>query len=610
MMSLSRAVRGHVAGLGAVLAVLSVATPAWAEPVCYRLPFGNIGDRWGATAGRTNPHRGVDFPQGAGTAIPAVADGVVAVNTWNGCLGNVIVLSHADGMYSGYSHMNGRSGLGVGTRVSKGQTIGHVGNTGSCSQGAHLHLTMSDHASGYYSGTTVDPIAYINSHTTCAPPNKAPIGAFDAATCALVNGWAQDPDEPSRAISVHVYMDGPAGDANARSFATSAGERREDLCAAIGSCDHGFSWRIPLSYLDNAAHPVRVYAIDTAGGANPLLQHSPRTIQCAPPELPAYSGGAVRRHIPNPDVLGAWKLGVHDISPRTDAELDAVPEAAPMVSAPTLVKIDGGAAVYVLEYGVLRHIPNPAALSAWRLGGAAIQDVSSADAAGWLLGAPWPDAPFLIKGSGAAVYMMDAPPPLWAELVADDLPDAMAAGSTAQVTLTLRNSGSLTWLGGDVALAPTPRDVDSALCDPSWPSCSRAALMPGETATGETATVQLNLLAPMEQGPLDLCFGMVRGARWFSEQGQLGPADDTICQTITIGPPAEVGPPPEADMAGEPDMGVVDAPDSGGEQGPNAQSVAMDGGCGCGAAPGRAPDGAWLLVCGLVGLGRLRRRRR
>jgi MYXO-CTERM domain-containing protein len=52
----------------------------------------------------------------------------------------------------------------------------------------------------------------------------------------------------------------------------------------------------------------------------------------------------------------------------------------------------------------------------------------------------------------------------------------------------------------------------------------------------------------------------------------------------------------------------VDAPDSGGEQGPNAQSVAMDGGCGCGATSGgQAAPTALFLLWGVVGL--IRRRR-
>ena len=102
--------------------------------VCYRLPFSNpnLADGWGSTCcGRINPHRGLDFPKPLGTAIPAVADGTVVVKTSTGCLGNVVVVRHADGLYSGYSHMQAQSPLATGTSVTKGQTIGRVGSTGT-----------------------------------------------------------------------------------------------------------------------------------------------------------------------------------------------------------------------------------------------------------------------------------------------------------------------------------------------------------------------------------------------------------------------------------------------------------------------------------------------
>lgn len=151
--------------LAIVLLALFVAKPALAADVCYQLPFSNpnLADGWGSTAGRANPHRGVDFPQAANTPIPAVADGVVRVVTFNGCLGNVIVLEHADGMFSGYAHMIRTSPLAIGTVVSRGQTIGNVGTTGTCTTGNHLHLTMSASVNGYYTGTTVDPYKYIQA---------------------------------------------------------------------------------------------------------------------------------------------------------------------------------------------------------------------------------------------------------------------------------------------------------------------------------------------------------------------------------------------------------------------------------------------------------------
>ncbi|TNE85299.1 MAG: hypothetical protein EP330_25920 [Deltaproteobacteria bacterium] len=160
---------------------------------CYELPFSNpnLSDGWGSTCcGRTNPHRGVDFPQAAGTPIPAVSNGRVVVNQWSNCLGNVVVVEHPDGWFSGYAHLQSASPLAVGTLVTIGDAVGAVGNTGSCSNGAHLHLTMADHVDGWYTGTTVDPYTFITSRgpepETCNGEDDDCNGLIDdATTCEL-----------------------------------------------------------------------------------------------------------------------------------------------------------------------------------------------------------------------------------------------------------------------------------------------------------------------------------------------------------------------------------------------------------------------------------------
>jgi hypothetical protein len=489
----------------AALAVL-LAGPAIAQ-TCYRLPFSNptLSDGWGSTCcGRTNPHRGVDFPRAAGTAIPSVADGVVKLKTYSSCLGNVVVIQHGDGMFSGYSHMSTGSPLAVGQAVSIGQTVGQVGNTGTCSQGAHLHLTMSATLGGYASGVTVDPYKWIIARTTC---NRPPTGAFDSATCEGISGWVQDPDVATSAIPAHVYLGGAAGNPAATGFNLRADVYRTDLCTAIGSCSHGFS----------------------AGGANTLLGQ--KTLQCANAPLPTFEAGLVRRHLPGVEVMTAWKLGLGDIAPLSDATLDAIPNGPDLSPTPVVLRADGNVDVFVREYDVLRHVQSVAAMDAWKLTHTSVPAAQLDDA---IRGAAWPSRPFLARGSGAKVYLLDAPPPLWAELVADDVPAQLAAGSTADVTFRFRNRGSLAW-GAEVSLAPTPRDVDSALCDPSWTSCTRAAAF-GEVLPGKEGAVSVRLRAPATVGDASICFGLVRGQRWFSDPGQNGPADDAICRTIQVLP--------------------------------------------------------------------------
>lgn len=111
--------------------------------------------------GSTN-HKGVDFTPGQGTAIGAVADGVVSLvqRSDNGGLGVYVVIDHViDGQQvsSWYGHMlTGSPLVSEGQAVLVGQQIGSVGNTGT-STGAHLHLEIHEGA------TAVDPFDWLTA---------------------------------------------------------------------------------------------------------------------------------------------------------------------------------------------------------------------------------------------------------------------------------------------------------------------------------------------------------------------------------------------------------------------------------------------------------------
>jgi murein DD-endopeptidase MepM/ murein hydrolase activator NlpD len=136
---------------------------------CYLKPPFGVGDTWHCTAAcdRSTPHAGVDFPAAEGSGVPAIADGVAIRVPYSSCLGNVLVIRHPDGMYSGYSHLSAIH-VGDGESVSRGQIVANVGNTGTCTTGPHLHLTLGDHLESYNDRITVDPLAYIDSHTVCS----------------------------------------------------------------------------------------------------------------------------------------------------------------------------------------------------------------------------------------------------------------------------------------------------------------------------------------------------------------------------------------------------------------------------------------------------------
>jgi murein DD-endopeptidase MepM/ murein hydrolase activator NlpD len=130
----------------------------------WRHPFDKrtITARFGATANRATPHRGVDYAPREGTNIPAVSAGTVRLVQWSDVLGWVLVQTawnHIEGktLFVGYSHLFEKPTLRVGQRVNIGQTIGKVGNTGSASRGAHLHLTIGPAQNSVFAGVVFDP---------------------------------------------------------------------------------------------------------------------------------------------------------------------------------------------------------------------------------------------------------------------------------------------------------------------------------------------------------------------------------------------------------------------------------------------------------------------
>ncbi|MEO1198456.1 MAG: M23 family metallopeptidase [Pseudomonadota bacterium] len=97
-------------------------------------------------------HNGADWAARSGTPIMAAGDGVVTHADWKSGYGRHIVIRHANGYQTTYSHMSGyASGVREGVRVRLGQVIGYVGSSG-LSTGAHLHYEV------LVNGRFVDPM--------------------------------------------------------------------------------------------------------------------------------------------------------------------------------------------------------------------------------------------------------------------------------------------------------------------------------------------------------------------------------------------------------------------------------------------------------------------
>lgn len=131
------------------------------------------------------PHRGVDF-KGAGKVISAVTAGKVDLIKWSDILGWVMNQKTDDGWYVGYCHLSCNThgqdcggpktgcktpykSLRTGQRLTLGQAVGRVGNTGSASTGPHLHITLSKTKRGVFAGKVEDIVQHIENNKVYKP---------------------------------------------------------------------------------------------------------------------------------------------------------------------------------------------------------------------------------------------------------------------------------------------------------------------------------------------------------------------------------------------------------------------------------------------------------
>ena len=115
---------------------------------------GMITSRFGAVSGiRSGAHTGTDIACPKGTPIKAVASGTVVFAERNGSYGNLIKVSHGNGVETWYAHCTELYGV-VGQQINAGDVIATVGSTGN-STGDHLHLEIR------VNGVAINPQKYL-----------------------------------------------------------------------------------------------------------------------------------------------------------------------------------------------------------------------------------------------------------------------------------------------------------------------------------------------------------------------------------------------------------------------------------------------------------------
>lgn len=121
----------------------------WPVPSSKKVSSG-FGHRWG------RPHEGIDIAARKGTYIVSADSGVVVYSGRKSGYGNIVVVSHAGGLFTIYAH-NHKNYARKGQKVSRGQVIAAVGNTGK-STGDHLHFEVR------YDSKAFDPLSFFHRH--------------------------------------------------------------------------------------------------------------------------------------------------------------------------------------------------------------------------------------------------------------------------------------------------------------------------------------------------------------------------------------------------------------------------------------------------------------
>lgn len=137
-------------------------------------------------------HKGIDYAAPTGTPIKAAGDGkVVFAGVRNG-FGNVVMIQHGGVYTTLYGHMS-KISVKNGARVSQGQVIGAVGQTGLAT-GPHLHYEF------HVNGTAVNPLANMNV-AMAEPLSKAEKADFNKKISSAMAQMQQLASESTHSTS-------------------------------------------------------------------------------------------------------------------------------------------------------------------------------------------------------------------------------------------------------------------------------------------------------------------------------------------------------------------------------------------------------------------------
>lgn len=123
------------------------------RPSPSKLLTSTFGERTDPYTNHRVMHKGIDFAADHGSDVMAPSDGVVIFAGNRGAYGKTLVVDHGYGIQTHFSHLS-EFKIELGERVTRGQVIAAVGNTGR-STGPHLHYEVR------FNGIPQDPELFI-----------------------------------------------------------------------------------------------------------------------------------------------------------------------------------------------------------------------------------------------------------------------------------------------------------------------------------------------------------------------------------------------------------------------------------------------------------------
>lgn len=135
------------------LAAVAVAPDEGTFPVRGKYGFGTEINRFGGGRG----HEGQDIFASCGAPLVSARSGTVTFAKFQDRAGNYAVITADDGTSQAYMHMLAPAAVQRGQRVTAGQPIGQVGQTGRA-DGCHLHFELWTAPGWYQGGQAVDPL--------------------------------------------------------------------------------------------------------------------------------------------------------------------------------------------------------------------------------------------------------------------------------------------------------------------------------------------------------------------------------------------------------------------------------------------------------------------